>query len=70
MSVNEYFEKQSVAGLLVIKNGKIVYERYGLGNTEDYADPESDINSTGLWSRGIVCVDGCIEGLIFISWII
>lgn len=115
MTVNEYFEKQSVAGLLVIKNGKIVYERYGLGNTEssvwgsysvaksvtsmlvgaairdgyiasvdekvtdylprlkgssydqstirdilhmssgvqwdeDYADPESDINSTGWWS--------------------
>jgi len=34
MTANEYFEKQSVAGLLVIKNGKIVYERYGLGNTE------------------------------------
>ncbi len=35
MSVGEYFTKQSIAGLLVIKNGKIVYERYGLGNTED-----------------------------------
>jgi len=34
MTTDEYFEKQSVAGLLVIKNGKIVYERYGLGNTE------------------------------------
>ena len=35
MTVNEYFPKQSVAGLLVIKDGKILYERYGLGNTED-----------------------------------
>jgi CubicO group peptidase (beta-lactamase class C family) len=115
LTVDEYFGKQSVAGLLVIKNGEIVYERYGLGNTEnsvwgsysvaksvtsmlvgaairdgyivsvdemvsdylprlkgssydqstirnilqmssgvqwdeDYADPESDINSTGWWS--------------------
>jgi CubicO group peptidase (beta-lactamase class C family) len=35
MTVDEYFTRQSVAGLLVIKNGTIVYERYGLGNTED-----------------------------------
>ncbi len=34
MTADEYFERQSVAGLLVIKNGEIVYERYGLGNTE------------------------------------
>ena len=35
MTVDEYFTGQSVAGLLVIKDGKILYERYGLGNTED-----------------------------------
>ncbi len=35
MTVDEYFQRQSVAGLLVIKDGKILYERYGLGNTED-----------------------------------
>ena len=35
MTVDEYFTKQSVAGLLVLKDGKILYERYGLGNTED-----------------------------------
>ena len=34
MTVSEYFTRQSVAGLLVIKDGKIIYERYGLGNTE------------------------------------
>lgn len=35
MTVDEYFTGQNVAGLLVIKDGKILYERYGLGNTED-----------------------------------
>ena len=35
MTVDEFFIRQSVAGLLVIKDGKILYERYGLGNTED-----------------------------------
>ena len=34
MTVDEYFTRQSVAGLLVIKDGKVLYERYGLGNTE------------------------------------
>ncbi|MEM6818121.1 MAG: serine hydrolase [Pseudomonadota bacterium] len=32
MTVDDYFERQSVAGLLVIKDGAVVYERYGLGN--------------------------------------
>ena len=35
ITLDKYFAQQSVAGLLVIKNGKILYERYGLGNTED-----------------------------------
>jgi CubicO group peptidase (beta-lactamase class C family) len=35
MTVDEYFERQNVAGLLVIKDGHIAYERYSLGNTED-----------------------------------
>lgn len=35
ITTDEYFDQQNVAGLLVIKNGKIVYERYGLGNTKD-----------------------------------
>ncbi|MEM6962213.1 MAG: serine hydrolase [Myxococcota bacterium] len=34
MTVDEYFTRQSVAGLLIIKDGKILYERYGLGNDE------------------------------------
>ena len=35
LTVDEYFVKQNVAGLLVIKNGRIIYERYGLGNSRD-----------------------------------
>jgi CubicO group peptidase (beta-lactamase class C family) len=32
MTVDEYFIRQNVAGLLVLKDGAIAYERYGLGN--------------------------------------
>ena len=35
LSVDEYLKQESVAGLLVIKDGKIIYERYGLGNDKD-----------------------------------
>jgi len=35
MTLDDYFVKQNVAGLLVLKNGKIAYERYGLGNSRD-----------------------------------
>ena len=35
ITVDEYFERKNVAGLLVIKDGKIVYERYGLGNSAE-----------------------------------
>jgi CubicO group peptidase (beta-lactamase class C family) len=35
LTAKEYFTRQSVAGVLVIKNGVIAYERYGLGNTEE-----------------------------------
>jgi len=35
LTVDEYFERQDVAGLLVIKDGNLVYERYGLGNDRD-----------------------------------
>jgi len=32
VTTDDYFVQQNVAGLLVIKDGNIVYERYGLGN--------------------------------------
>ena len=35
MTVDEYIERQEVGGLLVVKDGNIVYERYGMGNDED-----------------------------------
>jgi CubicO group peptidase (beta-lactamase class C family) len=35
MTVGDYFIRQNVAGLLVLKDGKIAYERYGLGNSSD-----------------------------------
>jgi CubicO group peptidase (beta-lactamase class C family) len=35
MTVDEYFTRQNVAGLLVIKDGQVMYERYGLGNDEN-----------------------------------
>jgi len=35
MTVDEYFVRQNVAGLLVLKDGKVAYERYGLGNDRD-----------------------------------
>ncbi len=34
-TVSRYFTEESVAGLLVIKDGDIVFERYGLGNSEE-----------------------------------
>jgi CubicO group peptidase (beta-lactamase class C family) len=35
MTLDEYFVQQNVAGLLVLRDGKIAFERYGLGNTHD-----------------------------------
>ena len=35
MTVDEYVRKQNVAGLIVVKNGTVVYERYELGNTRE-----------------------------------
>ena len=32
-SLDDYFAETNVAGLLILDDGKIVYERYGLGNT-------------------------------------
>lgn len=64
LTVDEYFVQQNVAGLLVIKDGKIVYERYGLGNT-----PESRWVSFSV-AKSVVSIlvgaaikDGYIKGL-------
>lgn len=34
LSVDQYCKEQSVAGLIVLQNGTVVYERYGLGNNQ------------------------------------
>jgi CubicO group peptidase (beta-lactamase class C family) len=34
-TVDDYVLQQKVAGLIVVKDGSIIYERYELGNTED-----------------------------------
>lgn len=35
LTVDEYIKRKNVAGLLVIKDGEVAYERYALGNTQD-----------------------------------
>lgn len=35
MTVGEYVRTRNVAGLIVVKNGTVVYERYELGNTRE-----------------------------------
>ncbi len=35
VTIDDYVKRHNVAGLLVIKDGKIVYERYELGNTPE-----------------------------------
>lgn len=35
IGIDEYMSDQRVAGLLVVKDGQIAYEKYRLGNTED-----------------------------------
>jgi CubicO group peptidase (beta-lactamase class C family) len=34
-TINQYIETQKVAGIIVVRNGEILYERYALGNTEE-----------------------------------
>jgi len=35
MTLDEYIESQKVAGIIVVKDDTIIYERYELGNTEE-----------------------------------
>jgi len=64
MTVDEYFEKQSVAGLLVIKDGRILYERYGLGNTADSTWISYSVaKSVVAMLIGAAIQDGYIEGV-------
>ena len=64
ITVDEYFVRQNVAGLLVLKDGNIAYERYGLGN--DRASrwiSFSVAKSVVSMLVGIAIRDGYIEGV-------
>lgn len=64
MTVAEYFNSQNVAGLLVIKDGNIVYERYGLGNTKDTAWLSFSVTKSIVSMLvGAAIKDGLIESI-------
>jgi len=64
MSVDDYFTKQSVAGLVVLKDGVIVYERYGLGNDENSVWTSFSVaKSVVSLLVGVAMRDGYIESL-------
>ncbi len=64
MSLDDYFSKHSVAGLLVIKDGRITYERYGLGNDEHTLwDSFSVAKSLTSLLLGVAVKDGYIKSL-------
>jgi len=34
-TINEYIETQKIAGIIVVKDGRVIYERYELGNNDE-----------------------------------
>mgnify|MGYP000019846056 CR=1 FL=1 len=64
MSLDEYYSKHSVAGLLIIKDGQIAYERYGLGNDENTVwDSFSVAKSLTSLLLGVALKEGYIKSL-------
>jgi hypothetical protein len=45
--LSDYLRRQSVTGLLVLKNGQVAYEHYGSGNTRN----TQGSSAAHLWSR-------------------
>lgn len=64
LSMDEYFDQQRVGGLLVIKDGAIAYERYGLGNTEATRWQSFSVTKSVVSLLfGAAIRDGYIEGV-------
>jgi CubicO group peptidase (beta-lactamase class C family) len=64
LSIDDYLANQAVAGLLVIKNGKIVFERYRLGNTKENVWVSFSVSkSVTSMLVGAAIKDGYIESV-------
>ena len=64
MTVDDYFVRQNVAGLLVLKDGKIAYERYGLGNDQNSRWISFSVaKSVVSMMVGVAIRDGYIESV-------
>ena len=62
--VAEFFDRNTVAGLLVLRNGKVVLERYGLGLREgDRWSTMSTIKSMTAMLVGAALADGSLPSL-------
>ncbi|MFB6462907.1 serine hydrolase domain-containing protein [Bradyrhizobium tunisiense] len=64
MDVDRYMEATRVSGVIVLKDGKILYERYGLGRTpKDHWDGQSTTKSVTALLIGAAIHDGYIKGM-------
>ncbi|MBP8309656.1 MAG: serine hydrolase, partial [Burkholderiaceae bacterium] len=62
--VAEFFDRNTVAGLLVLRNGRVVLERYGLGLREsDRWSTMSTIKSMTAMLVGVALADGALPSL-------
>lgn len=64
MDVDSYIEAQRVSGVLVLKEGRVLLERYGLGRTEkDHWDIQSSSKSVTAILVGAAIKDGYIKSM-------
>lgn len=64
MDVDRYMDQERVSGVIVLKEGKVLLERYGLGRTlADRWDSQSVTKSVAGILVGAAIQDGCIESV-------
>ncbi|AVA24259.1 serine hydrolase [Rhizobium sp. NXC24] len=64
MDVDRYMDQERVSGVLVLKDGHVILERYGLGRTsEDRWDSQSVTKSVAGILVGAAIQDGCIQSV-------